>query len=230
MVRRTNRKMSNDMARDKKHTAELIKARQRRLEKLEIRAALMGINTPPEVTIEIEDLKETIARLQAQLRGDTEIQTHGKRPPASKPQPVLHKEFSYADSSLADADFPTVSGDPVSEIILALRSYVFGTQNSAIKKIFSSLNWPERTPDDAFVIGRNIYQCADGNEFRARDIMNNLRRELAKIPGDWGLHIVNGMFYEAYFDCEGKFREGNLKDKYLSKLFEVETIGKFADC
>jgi len=56
--------------------------------------------------------------------------------------------------------------------------------------------------------------------------MNNLRRELAKIPGESGVHIVNGMLYEAYFDHEGKFREGELKDKYLSKLFELETVGK----
>jgi len=167
---------------------------------------------------------------EAQLQGDARLQVPGKKRQASKPRLILPTDFSYADSSLADVDFPTVSGDPVSEIIIALRSHVWQTQSPAIEKIFSRLKWPERTADEAFVLGRNIYQCADGNEFRAQDIMNNLRRELAKIPGDWGVHILNGMFYEAYFDCEGKFREGKLKEKYLSKLFELETIGRFADC
>jgi hypothetical protein len=45
----------------------LLKNSQRRLFALQQRAALMGISTPPEVTIEIEDLEQTVANIKQQL-------------------------------------------------------------------------------------------------------------------------------------------------------------------
>ena len=71
---------------------------------------------------------------------------------------------------------------------------------------------------------------AEGDENRASDIMKDLRRELAKIPDASSMHVLNGMFYEAYFDHEGKFRGDKLKDKHLARLFALETSSKFAVC
>ena len=46
-----------------KERAELLDLKHRRLHELEKKQALMGINTPPEVLIEIEELEEEIRRL-----------------------------------------------------------------------------------------------------------------------------------------------------------------------
>jgi hypothetical protein len=43
------------------HSIGVVNAKQRRLEQLELRAASAGMNTPPEVTIEISDLRKEIA-------------------------------------------------------------------------------------------------------------------------------------------------------------------------
>lgn len=134
--------------------------------------------------------------------------------------------YSYAEAARVDVDFPIKTDDEVSEIITDLRSYNWYTQSPAIEKIFQ-LNWNKRTPDEAFVLGRNIYQCADGGERRAQVIMKDLRRELAKIPDDWAEHILNGMFYEAYFNHEGKFRDSKLKSRFLPHLFAVESVARF---
>jgi hypothetical protein len=139
---------------------------------------------------------------------------------------ITEIHFSYSDAARADIDFPLKEGDTISEIITALKSYNWYTQSPAIEKIFK-LDWSKRTPDEAFVIGRNVYQCADGGEHRAVAIMKDLRRELAKFPGEWAEHILNGMFYEAYFDHEGKFRAAKLKSKFLSELFALETVEKY---
>ncbi len=140
---------------------------------------------------------------------------------------VTTVHYSYSDSVRADVDFPIKSGDEVSEIIAALRTYDWYKQSPAIEKIFK-LDWRKRTPDEAFILGRNIYQCANGGEHRAEAIMNDLRRELAKFPDDWAEHILNGMFYEVYFNHEGKFRGSKLKSKFLSHLFATETVARFA--
>ncbi len=58
--------------------------------------------------------------------------------------------------------------------------------------------------------------------------MNDLRRALARIPDEWSVHVLNGMFYEVYFNREGKFRGNDLKDSHLAQLFSLETHAKFA--
>jgi hypothetical protein len=139
---------------------------------------------------------------------------------------VTEIHFSYSDAARADIDFPIKPGDEVSEMITALRSRNWYKQNPAVEKIFL-LDWSKRSPDEAFVLGRNIYQCADGDENRAKAIMKDLRRELARLPVEWAEHVLNGMFYEAYFDHEGKFRESKIKNKFLSELFAIETVAKY---
>jgi len=134
--------------------------------------------------------------------------------------------FFYSDAARADIDFPIKPIDEVSKILKALRSYSWYTQSPAIDKIFE-LDWSKQTPDEAFVLGRNIYQCADGGENSAKAIMNDLRRGLAKLPSEWAEHVLNGMFYEVYFDHEGKFRGSKLKNKFLSELFALETVSKY---
>jgi hypothetical protein len=47
---------------------EIIRANKRRLGVLELQAAKYGINTPPEVTIEIEDLKRELRKREQRLR------------------------------------------------------------------------------------------------------------------------------------------------------------------
>lgn len=46
---------------------KLIAIQQRRLQKLREQQAIFGINTPPHIAIEIEDLEEQITKLQSEL-------------------------------------------------------------------------------------------------------------------------------------------------------------------
>ena len=78
------------------------------------------------------------------------------------------------------------------------------------------------------MLGRNIYQCADGSERRSIAILGNLRAELAQLPLDAATHLLNGMFFEAYFNKEGEFRGQKLKGRYLERLLKLQTVKKFA--
>jgi hypothetical protein len=138
----------------------------------------------------------------------------------------LPQRFSYADSAKADVDFPMPKGRAVTKIISDLKSYTWGNQAPAIKAIFE-LDWSALTSDEIFVLGRNIYQCADGGENHARAILVNLRRELAKLPEDAALHLLNGMFFEVYFNAKGELRP-HQKGRHLGELLELEQVKKFA--
>jgi DNA-binding HxlR family transcriptional regulator len=52
---------------DRNNIADLIRSHRRRLHILEEKQALQGINTPPDIILEIEDINEQMARLMKQL-------------------------------------------------------------------------------------------------------------------------------------------------------------------
>jgi GTPase SAR1 family protein len=52
---------------EKTHKQQLLEAHTNRLQKLELRAATMGLNTPPEVLIEIEDIKGKVKALKQEI-------------------------------------------------------------------------------------------------------------------------------------------------------------------
>ena len=54
----------------RRHLEDLLSTYQRRLRPLEKRAALQGHNTPPEILLEIEDIRSEIRRVKAELGSD----------------------------------------------------------------------------------------------------------------------------------------------------------------
>ena len=57
--------------------------------------------------------------------------------------------------------------------------------------------------------------------------MGSLRRGLASIPEDRAIDLVNGMFFEVYFNSSGEFRGRKLKVRCLEKLLSLQTVSKF---
>src|ERR1039458_2519914 len=129
----------------------------------------------------------------------------------------LSSQFSYAEEARADVDFPRPKGNKVSELLDALQSYTLPKQAPAVSAIFE-LDWKTVSKDQTFVLGRNIYQCACGSERRAIAVLDNLRAELAQLPTDAAAHLLDGMFYEVYFNKAGEFRGHKLKGRYLDRL------------
>ena len=140
---------------------------------------------------------------------------------------VLKHPFSYSEQARADADFQMIPGHPVSDLIGEMRSYTWPKQNKAIENLFK-LDWTKLSTDEVFVLGRNLYQCACGNERRALSILTNLRRELAKVPDEQALDFLNGLFFEVYFNSNGEFRGQKLKGRCLDKLLALQAISKFS--
>lgn len=138
----------------------------------------------------------------------------------------LSKRMSYSADAKADIDFPLVKGDNIAEIIRKLKSYNWYTQSPAIAELLD-LDWSKLSPDQLFVLGRNMYQCACGGERRAFDFVQNARRELAKFPDNQALHFLNGMFYEVYFNAKGEFRGAAIKGRCLEELLELQGVNRF---
>jgi hypothetical protein len=138
----------------------------------------------------------------------------------------LSTDFAYSEEAKADVDFPRPPETKVGAILSDLKSHTWPTQGPAINAIFT-LDWKALDKNEVFVLGRNIYQCACGSEWQALAIVSNLREKLAGLPERTAAHLLNGMFFEVYFNKEGQFREDNLKGECLDKLLAVQRVRKF---
>jgi hypothetical protein len=138
----------------------------------------------------------------------------------------LSAHFVYSDEAKADVDFPRPPGTKVGAILNDLKSHTWPTQAPAIDAIFA-LDWKSLDKNQIFVLGRNIYQCACGSEWKALGIVSNLREKLAGIPERAAAHLLNGMLFEVYFDKEGQFRGKSLKGECLDKVLKVQKVKKF---
>jgi len=138
-------------------------------------------------------------------------------------------KFNYSAEARADIDFTLPRGEEFSKIIHDLKSYSWYTQHPAIERFFK-LDFSRLTHDQLFIMGRNIYQCASGGERRAIEILKNLRKEMAVFPVEVAEHLINGMFYEAYFNAEGEFRGLEIKAWHLDELLEIQSVKKYNEC
>jgi hypothetical protein len=138
----------------------------------------------------------------------------------------LKQAFAYSDEAKADADFPLSSGNRIADLIKAMKTYSWYKQNPAVVDVLK-LDWGKVSADEAFVLGRNLYQCACGGENRAVGFLDRLRHELASIPTERALDLLNGMFFEVYFNSAGEFRAGKIKGRCLEKLLAVQTVKKY---
>lgn len=141
----------------------------------------------------------------------------------------IEEKFNYSSFAKADIDFPLTSYPIIANILKDLKSYNWYTQNPAVNKIFNEIDLNSLTPDELFVLGRNIYQTACGGENKAYDILNNLRREMAKIQKVAAEHLINGMFYEVYFNSKGEFRGRHLKSECLDGLLEIQHVENYLE-
>lgn len=141
---------------------------------------------------------------------------------------LAKENASYAGDAKADVDFHLASARNIIEIIRQLKSHDWYVQRLAMEAI-QSVSWAEVTADEGFVLGRNIYQCACGNERTAVAFLKDLRRQLAKILPDKAIDVLNGMFYEVYFDSKGEYRYDDIKSEHIADLFAIQTVDRYSD-
>ena len=135
--------------------------------------------------------------------------------------------LQYDEAALRDCEYHADEPTDINEIVRALKSLNWYTQNPAITKIrtirqdeFSSSSW--------FVLGRNIYQAACGNSQKAMEFIAGLEVQLSQFQPETAQHLLAGMLFEVYFDSRGEFRE-DAKFSYADKPLSVATNAEFAE-
>lgn len=80
---------------DRRHLEEVLSFYRRRLHQLELRAAPYGIHPPPELTIEIEELRAEIDTIKVSLQVNTPVAGHAI-PQSGRPNNLRHEHSDKA--------------------------------------------------------------------------------------------------------------------------------------
>lgn len=132
----------------------------------------------------------------------------------------------YSEEALADKSYYFNSHNEIGKVVEKLKSYNFYVQNDAIPLI-NSINFSSASANDLFVLGRNIYQAADGGAWTVSNFIRNFSNSNI-ISNDAKIHLLSGMAFEIYFNSYGALRERPKSSLYLEilKLLSDENYQK----
>ena len=150
---------------------------------------------------------------------------HIEREPAGE-RATTHR-LIYDPDALRDGAYESDVPTAINEIIRALKSHNWYTQNPAIDRI-RTIREEAFFPTSWFVLGRNIYQTACGNSQKAMDFMVNLDIQLSRFPLETAKHLLAGMLFEIYFDSHGDFRH-RPKAHFIEMPLQQVVAEQFSD-
>lgn len=135
---------------------------------------------------------------------------------------TIYDGVHYSPDALADSQYHTNSPE-VRKILEGLKSHNWPLQRAVIP-LLKSLKFDSIEATDLFVIGRNIYQAADGNCYDIRIFIDNFAN--IEIPDIAKLHLLNGMGYEIYFDSKNNLRV-HPKSGYYIEIIRLLEMNEF---
>lgn len=133
----------------------------------------------------------------------------------------------YHNTALADRLFVLDEGKKSHRIIMGLKTLNWYLQNPALdqldKKVAKAMG-----KNNAFVLGRNIYQAACGNAGSACMFIDDFEQTTSQYPPEKRKALLDGMLIEIFFNSDGEFRE-RIKSQQFSQVFSLQRHPKFKD-
>ena len=133
---------------------------------------------------------------------------------------TIYDGTSYLQEALADSGFKFSPGSEVKPVVDGLKSLNWPTQEQAIKKV-NDINMSDASSNELFVLGRNIYQAANGNSFACQRFIDSFDSN-NRIPDEAKVHVLNGMAFEIYYDSYGKLRTVMKAQYYRNIVYLLE--------
>lgn len=142
--------------------------------------------------------------------------------PGEVEQPPIVLDLQQEDflgEARADALYEFKNQD-LTDTVSGLKSSNWYTQNDAIAELHSMLSIND-VAEDLFVLGRNIYQAAEGGAFGASDYIRSLGQRVKYLTEEQITYLLQGIFFEAYFNSQGYFRQCKGKPDALPTAVSV---------
>lgn len=137
---------------------------------------------------------------------------------------TIYDGATYSLEAYTDNRFRFNADSKIKAIVDGLKSYSWPQQEPAVRSV-NEIDFQTASGNELFVLGRNIYQAADGNCYACQRFIDGFS-ENSKIPAQSKLHILNGMAYEIYFDSSNKIRNA-YKLGYYQKIIDYLERAEF---
>lgn len=132
---------------------------------------------------------------------------------------------AYQASSLADSLFVLDAGKSSHQIIRGLKSYDWYTQNPTLDRLTAKFA-DTVNEDNLFVLGRNIYQAANGGARAAEAFIKEFVDKTSGMKSKKMQALLDGMLFEIFFDSKGELRE-TIKGNMFDDVFELQKFSRF---
>lgn len=136
-------------------------------------------------------------------------------------QLVHSLNIPYSMDVVIDNDYNTQSDLKIAHIINGFKSYNYYKQNDALKD-FENIDILSLNKNQLFIIGRNILQSAIGGAYDSIEFIKDPHR-IAKYTNNGENHLLNGIFFEMYFNKESHLRENIKSKEFLFILLDYHT-------
>lgn len=137
---------------------------------------------------------------------------------------TIYDGAAYSLEAYSDNRFRFSTDSKIKGIVDGLKSHSWPQQEPAVRSV-NEIDFQTASGNELFVLGRNIYQAADGNCYACHRFIDGFS-ENSKIPTQAKLHILNGMAYEIYFDSSNKIRNP-FKLGYYQKIIDYLEQAEF---
>lgn len=137
---------------------------------------------------------------------------------------TIYDGAHYSKKAYADKSFTFKKESRIKKIVADLKSCNWYTQEYAINSV-DCLDFQNSSCNELFVLGRNIYQAADGKCFACQRFIDEFQSNI-KILNQAKFHILNGMSYEIYFNSSNQIR-ANFKIGFYQKVLYLLELPEF---
>ena len=126
----------------------------------------------------------------------------------------------YSPTALRDSALDLDETQKSHRLIKALKSLTWEEQNKALKgfDVAFAAKCSER---NLFVVGRNIYQAANGSAETAVAYIHNFLTKTFGLDDEKRRALLDGMLFEIFFDSNGKLRD-TIKGKFFNEVFDLQ--------
>lgn len=133
----------------------------------------------------------------------------------------------YGPSAIADRLFVLDPAKGSHKIIRSLKSHDWYVQNPAVEQLRPAFLDTVKE-DNLFVLGRNLYQAANGGSRSAESFIKSFTSKTTGMSSAKVRALLDGILFEIFFDSNGHLREA-IKGNMFDEVFELQLYDHYKE-
>ena len=184
-----------------------------------LRMAIQVAQVSHNVIVEQQTDADTVTDVAVNVETPIDAPVDAPQPAVQPAVVVAPLQEGLSEEAKADSRYEFKNA-ALGEVVSYLKTSNWYTQNDAISELYSTLS-NQDVAEDLFVLGRNIYQAAEGGAFGAFDYIRSLGQRVRYLKLEQISTLIKGLLFEPYFNSQGAFRQCKGKPDALPVVVDM---------